>query len=213
MSVYTLNATVRDRAGKGAARETRRNGQIPAVIYGDNQAPQTISVEASELRRHLAATFFTHVYELNMAGKAHRVLPRDVQFCPLTDKPLHVDFLRVSATTKITVKVPLEFINQDKSPGIKAGGVLNIVHHELELRVTPDKIPEHITIDLSGRNIGDSIHVSDANLDKDIEVLAHGDDPTLATIAAQSAIEIDTETAIISPADVPATSQKAPEKK
>lgn len=205
---YTLQAAIRDGAGKGAARAARRAGQTPAVIYGDNQAPVTITLESKELRRHLAATFFTHVYTLDVAGTSHQVLPRDVQFCPLTEQPMHVDFLRVSAKTKISVKVPLEFINSEKAPGIKEGGLLNIVQHDVELRVSHNNIPEHITIDLSGRVIGDSIHLEDIKLPEGAEIIG-GQNVTLATIAVPKAtIDSDADAENAADAVAPAADAK-----
>ena len=141
-----LVATTRDRAGKGMARETRRQNRIPCVIYGGKQPPQMISIEAKLLERDVqTSSFVTRTYLIEPDGQSHSVLPRDVQFHPVTDKPIHIDFLRIDASSVVTVSVPFDFANPEASPGIKRGGVLNIVHHEIELRCRPDKIPAHIT--------------------------------------------------------------------
>uniref|UniRef100_UPI003D747CD6 50S ribosomal protein L25/general stress protein Ctc n=1 Tax=Azospirillum sp. TaxID=34012 RepID=UPI003D747CD6 len=137
--VIALAAEARERAGKGTARQTRRDGRIPAVIYGNKQAPLTISLDLRGFTRILHQPgFFTHLFDVTVDGATHRVLPRDVQFHPVSDVPLHVDFLRVSGDTRITVMVPVEFANQDKSAGLKKGGVLNIVRHEIEVTAVAD---------------------------------------------------------------------------
>src|SRR5882672_7279174 len=132
-----------ERATKGTARAIRRTGRVPGVIYGDKQPPISIAMDDKVLARQLERPgFLTHLFDLEIGGKKHRVLPRDVQFDPVSDRPLHIDFLRVSASTMVRVGVPVVFLNPEKSPGIKRGGTLNIVHHEIEVTCSPDKIPE-----------------------------------------------------------------------
>ncbi|MCE4223844.1 50S ribosomal protein L25/general stress protein Ctc [Methylobacterium sp. C25] len=162
----SLEAVARDRAGKGAARAVRRQGQVPAVIYGGGQAPQSIAIDLIRTRTLIyAGGFKTTVFEINAGGKKTRAIPRDFQLDPVTGVPLHVDFLRIVAGQTVTVAVPVHFLNEDAAPGIKkTGGTLNIVHHTLELTVAPDQIPEAIEVDLTGREVGDVIHVSDIKI-------------------------------------------------
>ena len=162
----TLEAVARDRVGKGAARAVRRQGQIPAVIYGGNQAPQAIAVELIRTRTLIyAGGFKTTLFEITVGGKKTRAIPRDYQLDPVTGVPLHVDFLRVVSGQTVTVDVPVHFLNEEQAPGIKKnGGTLNVALHTLSLDVAPDQIPEAVEIDLTGREIGDVIHVSDVKL-------------------------------------------------
>ncbi|MFY9287368.1 MAG: 50S ribosomal protein L25/general stress protein Ctc, partial [Alphaproteobacteria bacterium] len=194
--VTTLAAFARENKAKGAARAERRAGKVPAVIYGDKQAPITVSLEYNVLTRQLErAGFFTHLFDLEVGGKKHRVLPRDVQYDPVSDKPLHVDFLRVSANTTVRVNVPVAFINSEKSPGIKRGGTLNIVHHEIEVTCSPDKIPEKFEVSLEGLNINDAVHLSALKLPEGVKLTTHEKDFTIATIAVPSAIRAEAEEA------------------
>lgn len=187
-TVNTISAEARDRAGKGAARATRRSGRVPGVIYGKNFSPVMISLEPVELTKHLRRSgFFSHVVEVKLSeGPAHRVLPRDVQYDPISDRPIHVDFYKFNADTKLTVEVQVNFINAEKSPGIKAGGVLNVVRHGVELVCSPDAIPEELIVNLEGLNIGDAIHISHVQLPPDVRPTITGRDFTIATIAAPS---------------------------
>jgi large subunit ribosomal protein L25 len=183
--VQSLPARARDRAGKGAARSTRRAGLVPGVIYGNNESALLIAMEPRHLEPQVKkGGFFTRVFDLDIDGKQHRVLPRDVQFHPVTDRAEHVDFLRVSATTRVTVAVPVHFTNEGSAPGIKKGGVLNIVRHTIELVSRADAIPASITIDLSGREIGDSIHINDISLPEGVKPVIRERDFTVATIAS-----------------------------
>ncbi len=185
-----LSAETRDRAGKGASRALRREGRIPAVIYGGNQEPISIHVEEKELRRQLGTGhFFNSIVELSVAGSTVRTLPKDVAFHPVSDRPLHADFLRVSANAKVEVAVPVIFINEEKSPGLKKGGVLNIVRHELELICDADKIPDDIAVDVAGTDIGDSIHISSVTLPAGSASAITDRDFTIATIVAPSALK------------------------
>src|SRR5689334_18032383 len=162
-AVKTLEAVARDRVGKGAARAVRRQGQVPAVIYGGGQPPQSIAVDLIRTRTLIyAGGFKTTLFEINAGGKKVRAIPRDFQLDPVTGVPLHVDFLRVVSGQTVTVEVPVHFVNEDAAPGIKKlGGTLNIVAHTLSLDVAPDQIPDAIEVDLTGHAIGDVIHVSD----------------------------------------------------
>ena len=180
-----LQADVRERAGKGAARATRREGRVPAVIYGNKQDPVMISLDPVELMNQLRGPgFFSRVVELNVNGDTHRVLPRDLQLDPVSDRPIHADFMRFSAKTKLAVEVDVVFENEEESPGLKRGGVLNVVRHTIELRCSPDHIPSSLTVDLTGLDIGDSVHVSAIEMPGDVELTVTDRDFTVATIAA-----------------------------
>lgn len=186
----TLPAETRERAGKGASRALRREGRVPAVVYGGNEAPLAIHVEEKELRRQLGTGhFFNSVVEVEVGGSKFKTLPKDVAFHPVTDRPLHADFLRLSADAKVHVEVPVLFINEAASPGLKRGGVLNIVRHELELVCEADKIPDDIQIDVTGFDIGDSIHISHVNLPAGSTSAITGRDFTIATIVAPSGLK------------------------
>ena len=191
-AVKELKAKARSGVGKGAARALRREGWIPAVIYGDKKDPTPVSISYNEAMKSIyAGGFLSHVITLDVDGTKHRVLPRDYQLDVVSDKAMHVDFLRVGAHTKLNVQVAVHFINQDQSPGIKKGGVLNIVHHTLELQVPADAIPESLTVDLTGKDIGDTLHLSAIDLPKGASVRSHETDLTIATIAAPSALRSD----------------------
>jgi len=162
---YELTASVRNRVGKGAARASRREGKIPAVIYGNKQAPLSIELSHKDVYLKLhAGGFLTTVATINVDGEKIRVIPRDYALHPVTDQPIHVDFLRVSAGSTLHVEIPVQFINEDKSPGLKRGGVLNIVRHEIEVTAPADAIPDHIVVDLSGLDINDSTIAAPAAL-------------------------------------------------
>ncbi len=185
----TLSAETRDREGKGASRALRNNGRVPAVIYGGNAEPQTIHLEEKALVKALmTGHFFNSVVEVNVGGKAQTTLPKDVAFHPVTERPLHVDFLRVAKDTKLTVNVPVHFINEEKSPGLKRGGVLNIVRHDVELACDASHIPDELTIDLSGYDVGDSIHISAVTLPKGAAPTITDRDFTIATVVAPSGL-------------------------
>jgi large subunit ribosomal protein L25 len=186
----TLPAETRERAGKGASRALRREGRVPAVVYGGNEEPLAIHVEAKELVRQLGTGHFLNsVVEIEVGGNKVRTLPKDVAFHPVTDRPLHVDFLRLSADAKVRVEVPVIFVNEAASPGLKRGGVLNIVRHELELVCEADKIPDDIAIDVTGFDVGDSIHISHVTLPAGSASAITGRDFTIATIVAPSGLK------------------------
>ncbi|MCJ2026622.1 50S ribosomal protein L25/general stress protein Ctc [Methylobacterium sp. J-067] len=165
-AIKSLEAVARDRVGKGAARAVRRQGQIPAVIYGAGQPPVSIAIDLIRARTLIyAGGFKTTVFEIAVGGRKLRAIPRDFQLDPVSGVPMHVDFLRVVSGQTVTVAVPVHFVNEDAAPGIKqGGGTLNISHHTLELDVAPDQIPDAIEVDLTGRQIGDVIHVSDIKI-------------------------------------------------
>jgi large subunit ribosomal protein L25 len=192
-----LAAETRARAGKGASRAVRRTGRVPAVIYGAGQPAVTIHVEEKLLVRQLSSGHFMNsIVELTVdGGAAVRTLPRDVQFHPVTDRPIHVDFLRVSADAVITVAVPVHFVDEDKSPGMKRGAVLNVVRHELQLDCPSNAIPDQIDISLAGRDVGDSIHISAVVLPAGVTSHIHDRDFTIATMVAPSALKSETDAA------------------
>ena len=187
----TLPAEARERAGKGASRVLRREGRVPAVIYGGKEEPTPIHVEAKELVRQLGTGHFMNsIVMIEVAGgKAVRAIPKDVAFDPVTDRPIHADFLRLSKDSKIQVAVPVVFLNEEASPGLKKGGVLNIVRHELELVCESDKIPDEIVIDVTGKDIGDAIHISEVTLPAGAESAITDRDFTIATLVAPSALK------------------------
>jgi large subunit ribosomal protein L25 len=188
----TLAAETRDRAGKGASRALRREGRVPAVIYGGKEEPTPIHVEAKELVRQLGlGHFMNSIVMIDVDGKSVRTLPKDVAFHPVTDRPVHVDFLRLAKDAKIQVAVPVVFVNEEASPGLKKGGVLNVVRHELELVCESDKIPDEIHIDVTGLEVGDSIHISSVTLPAGSESAITDRDFTIATIVAPSAMKRD----------------------
>lgn len=186
----TLKAEPRTRVGKGSARALRRQGKIPAVIYGDKQAPLSITVSANEIyHRIYRGHFTTTIVDIEVDGKTIRALPREYQMDPVKDMPLHVDFLRVSKGAVVTVEVPVQFINEEQSPGLKRGGVLNVVRHQVEVECPADAIPEHIVVDLTGVDLGDSIHISAVTLPKNVTPTIIDRDFTIATIAAPAGLK------------------------
>jgi large subunit ribosomal protein L25 len=187
--ITTLAGSPRDLAGKGPARAARKAGNVPGVIYGNKLDPVMLAVERRALEQLLQAPgFFTRLLDVKIDGEDHRVLPRDVQFHPVSDAPLHVDFLRFSADHRITVMVPVNFVNDEESPGLKRGGVLNIVRHQLEVQCTADNIPEVFEISLEGCDIGDSIHASIVGLPDGVEFVISDRDFTIATVAAPTVV-------------------------
>jgi len=182
----TLSAETRDRAGKGASRALRREGRVPAVIYGNKQDPQSIHLNERELQKLLnTGHFFNSVIMVN----GERTLAKDVAFDVVTDRPLHVDFLRISEHATVHVEVPIVFVDEDAAPGLKRGGVLNIVRHELELVVDAAEIPEQIEISLKGLEVGDSLHISAVTLPKGATPAITDRDFTIATVVAPSALK------------------------
>jgi len=196
----TLPAEARDRAGKGASRALRREGRVPAVVYGQKQEPLSIHVEEKLLFKMMSSGHFMNsVVMVDVAGKPFRTLPKAVDFHPVTSRPIHVDFLRISEHTKVHVAVPVRFDNEEASPGLKRGGVLNVVQHELELVCDAAHIPNEIHIGLDGLEIGDAVHISQVNLPDGVEPANKDEDFTVATIVAPSAMKAEEEEA--APAD------------
>ncbi len=184
-----LKAEARERVGKGAARAVRRAKRVPAVIYGGKQAPTSISLDGNELYVLLhSGGFTTTLFDIDVGGKIEKAIPRDYQLDPVKDFLTHIDFLRITADSTITVEIPVHFINEDKSPGLKGGGVLNVVAHAIELAVRATDIPGAIEIDLSGLDIGDTIHISNVKLPAGAKPVDRSDF-TVATIAAPAAEE------------------------
>jgi large subunit ribosomal protein L25 len=185
-TVKQMKASARARAGKGAARAERRAGRVPGVIYGDNQPPLNVSVDHAELRQRIyAGRFLTTIYELEIDGATHRVIPRDFQLDPVKDLPVHVDFLRLGEGAEIRVRIPVHVINADQAPGVKRGGTVNIVTHTVEVMVAPEDIPESIDVDIAGLEINYSKHLSEIALPPKIRVLGKLDQ-TLVTIVPPS---------------------------
>src|SRR5213082_476486 len=183
----TLPAEARDRAGKGASRALRREGRVPAVVYGEKKEPLSIHVEEKLLAKMMSTGHFMNsVIMVDLAGETHRTLPKAVDFHPVNSRPIHVDFLRIGEHTKVHVNVPVRFDNEEASPGLKRGGVLNVVQHELELVCDAASIPNEIHHPLDGLEIGDSIHISQVRLPEDF---------TVATIVAPSAMKAEEEEA------------------
>ncbi len=185
-TVKELKATARPSVGKGAARAERRAGRVPGVIYGNNQPPTPISVDDADLRqRILAGRFLTTIYDIDLEGKKHRVIPRDFHLDPVRDFPIHVDFMRLGEGATIRISVPLHIQRADASPGVKRGGTVNIVTHTLDLECSVDNIPQYIDADISTLEIGHSLHLSDITLPSSVKPLAR-EDITLVTIVPPS---------------------------
>lgn len=187
---YELTATVREKVGKGAARATRREGQIPAVIYGGKQPALPISLSYWEVDQKVhGGGFLTTLATIDVGGEKIRVIPRDYQLHPVNDRPLHVDFLRVPEGARLTLDVPVHFINEGVAPGIRRGGVLNIVRHTVNVSCPADAIPEQLICDVTGLDINDSIHISAMNLPDGVYPTITDRDFTVATIAAPAGVK------------------------
>jgi large subunit ribosomal protein L25 len=198
--ITTLNAEPRAQAGKGAARAMRKAGRVPGIIYGDNKEPVMISLEPRELSRALANRgFFATLIDVKVDGTVHRTLPRDVQLHPATDAPMHVDFMRVGGHAQVTVTVPVVFVNPEMSPGIRRGGILNIVRHGIELSCPVDNIPDQLVVELNGLEIGDSIHISRVIVPEGCRPTIAERDFTIASIAASSAVREEAAAAAAAP--------------
>lgn len=213
----TLSAEARERAGKGASRAMRRDGRVPAVIYGDKKDPEPIHLEERELVKMLqTGHFMNSLVTLNIGKDKTNALPKDIQFHPVTDRPMHVDFLRIGKGASVTLDIPVNFVNEEASPGLKRGGVLNIVRHELELTCPADNIPSEITIPLDGLEVGDSIHISQVELPEGVVSAIDDRDFTIAGVVAPSALKRDDASAggeegdeeeEVGAGDVPTTTQ------
>jgi large subunit ribosomal protein L25 len=212
---YELKAEARERVGKGSAREVRRNGKVPAVIYGDKQPPLAIALSYKEIFYKIhGGGFLTTIATIDIDGQKIQVLPKDYQLDPVRDFPVHVDFLRIGKDTEVNVDVPVHFINEEKSPGIKRGGVLNIVRHTVEFHCRANAIPEFITVDLHGAEIGDSIHISAVKLPEGVRPVIADRDFTIATVAGSSAMKPEpVEEAAAAEAAEPAEAAETEEEK
>ncbi len=190
--IIELEAAVRERVGKGAAREARRQGRVPAVIYGDKKDPEPISLEYKVVNKQVqTGNFLNTLYMINVGGTKTRVIPRDVQFDPVRDFPMHVDFLRLAKGATITIEVTVNFINEEECPGLKMGGVLNVVRYAVEVTCPADAIPEQFDADLTGLELGDTIHISAITLPDGVEPTITDRDFTVATIAAPAGLDRD----------------------
>ncbi len=193
--IKQIKAVARDRAGKGAARAVRRQGQVPAVIYGGGEAPQTIALDFNQTKQLIfAGHFLTTVFEIDVDGTTTRAIPRDYQLDPVRDFPLHIDFLRLAAGQAVKVVVPVHVVGQDKSPGLKRGGTLQIVEHSVELLVPSDAIPDAIDVSVAELDLGSSLHLSDVALPQGARP-ATQENATLVTIVAPSGMNEDTAAA------------------
>jgi large subunit ribosomal protein L25 len=191
-----LAAVARNGIGKGAARSVRREGRVPGVIYGGGEAPEPISVDYKELNKLVyAGHFLTTIFELDVAGRKERVLPRDYQLDVVTDRPVHVDFLRLRPGSRVRIQTPVHVINQDLSPGVKKGGAVNLVLHQLELYAPADAIPESITIDLTGLDFHDSVHVSTITLPEGCKPVNTKVDLTIVTVVPPTVFQEETPAA------------------
>jgi large subunit ribosomal protein L25 len=223
MANLVIKSELRTKAGKGSSRAIRREGRLPAVVYGAKKEVVTITVDHVDIMKLLnTGAFLSTTYDIEIdGGKKELVLPRDVQFHPVTDWPMHVDFLRLAENATIAINVAVNFLNEEESPGLKEGGIINAVRHDLELNCPANNIPEAIDIDLTGLELGDSIHISDITLPKGVTPVIDDRDFTIATIAAPSGLKSDEEDEDAEAVEgeegeeqsveVEATSQKAPE--
>ena len=192
----TLPAEARERAGKGASRALRRDGRVPAVVYGDKKEPLSVHVEEKLLVKMMSTGHFMNsVIMVEVGGNPNRTLPKDVQFHPVTSRPVHVDFLRIGEHSRVTVAIPVRFENEEDSPGLKRGGVLNVVKHEIELTCDAAAIPDEIHVDLTGLDSGYAVHISQVSLPKGAKPVIDDRDFTVATVIAPSAMKAEEEEA------------------
>ena len=204
----SISASRRENVGKGAARAARRAGVIPGVVYGAGSDPISVGIQELELNRLINQTgFFSQLFQLDIAGDKMNVLARDLQLHPVTDRAMHVDFLRVAANASVTLSVPAAFINEDECPGLREGGILNVVRYDIEVSCRPNAIPEQIEVDLTGFQVGDSIHISSVTLPPGVEVTITDRDFTIATIAAPTKV-VETADEVSSESDVAESSDE-----
>lgn len=207
-----MNAVEKATQGKGSARALRRQGMVPGIIYTQGAAGQSIAVNAMDLAKALrAGHFFTHTQELNLGGKTIKVLAREIQRHPVNEQPLHIDFMMFDPARKVHVNVQVNIVGADKSPGIKTGGVLQLIESTLEVVCRADSIPQEITVDISGLDIGDSIHLSEVKLPEGVKAAVTDRDLTVASVVSTRTSKMDEDDAAAAPvsADVPAIAQKA----
>ena len=190
--ILSIAAQKRDRAGKGNARSLRGEGRVPAVIYGEKKDPESVSIAINDITKlYKTGRILSTLLDVDIDGKKHRVIARDVQLHPVRDTILHADFLRLGKGAKIAVEVPVRFLNEETCPGLKSGGVLNVVRYTVELNCPADNIPEDIELDLIEASMGDSLHISEVTLPDGCEPVISDRDFTIATIAAPAAIRSD----------------------
>ncbi len=190
MASPVIKAELREKAGKGSSRALRREDKIPAVIYGDKKDPTMVTVSRIDLVKQLnTGGFLNTSYEIQIGKDKETVLPRDVQFHPVTDWPLHVDFLRLAKGSSLNIMIPIHFVGDEVSPGIKSGGILNVVRHEVEFSCPANAIPEAIEIDISATEMNESIHISSVTLPKGVTPVIDDRDFTIATISAPSGLK------------------------
>ncbi len=213
-----LDVEVRNETGTGHAREARRNGMVPGVIYGGDEAAVSISAKFNEVLRAInSGQFLQSMIEISHDGKKQKVLTKDVQFHPVNDQPVHMDLFRVTNKTVIEVEVSVNFVGEDVAPGLKEGGILNVVRHAIEVKCPAGSIPDQIDVDISGMEIGDSIHISEVTLPKDVKPAISDRDFTIATVLASRASKLDDEAEgeegaegeATEAGDVPATEQSS----
>ena len=212
-AIKQLAAVARSGTGKGAARSVRREGRVPAVIYGGGLKPEPISVDYNDVNKLIyAGRFLTSIFELDMGGRKERVLPRDFQLDVVTDRPLHVDFLRLTPGSRVRIGVPVHVANREASPGLKKGGTVNLVLHSVEVFAPADAIPEAITIDLTGLDFADSIHISDLKLSEGCRPVPAKSDLTVVTIVPPTVMAEEPVAAAAAPAVVAPAAASAPAK-
>jgi large subunit ribosomal protein L25 len=205
--IISLSAEPRTGIGKGASRAARRAGRVPGIIYGDGKEPQPISLEPRELARAInRAGFFATIVDVSLGGAVQRTLAREVQLHPVNDTALHVDFMRVGAGAQVHVSVPVSFINHDSSPGLRRGGILNVIRHTIDIACAIDAIPERLVVDLNGLEIGDSVHIETVTLPEGVRSMLSSRDSTIASIAASSAVR---EEALAAASTVAPTEEEA----
>ena len=193
--IVKINADKRTKTGTGMSRESRANSKIPGIIYGDKKDPIPISLDEKSLKAQVSDSgFFSKQCEIQLANESFKVLPKDIQLHPVKENILHIDFLRVGENTTVTLFVPVKFINENECEGLKQGGVLNIVRHEVELKSPVSKIPEFLEANLSGLEIGDSIHISSIKLEDDVKTIIQDRDFTIATVAPPTVMKIEETT-------------------
>ncbi len=207
--IASIAAAPRQLATKGAVKAIRRAGQVPGIVYGGGETPETIALDTRAVTRAMAHGRFTStIFDLDLGGRKLRVLPRDVQLDPVTDRPLHVDFMRIASGARVRVMIPVVFVGQSASPGLKRGGVINIVRHEIECYCPSETIPEQLTADLSSCDIGDSVHISKVALPEGVTPVITGRDFTIVTVAAPT---VATEVEAMPAAEAAAEGEKKPE--
>ena len=212
-AIKQLAAVTRSGTGKGAARSVRRGGRVPAVIYGGGLKPEPVSVDFRDVNKLIyAGHFLTTIFELEVDGRKERVLPRDYQLDVVTDWPVHVDFLRLTPGSRVRIGVPVHVANRDASPGLKKGGTVNLVLHSVEVFAPADNIPESITIDLTGLDFTDSVHVSDLEMPEGCRPVSARTDLTVVTIVPPTVIAEEPTAAAATTAAAPAAAAAAPAK-